>query len=82
MSIQEAIDTPKFHCEHREPVYLETEIPFNISVIKQLKDLGHDIGSPCPRTRMVTPNGILVNPLTGKLHGGVDQRRPGLAAGY
>jgi gamma-glutamyltranspeptidase/glutathione hydrolase len=82
MSIQEAIDKPKFHCEQREPVYLETEIPFKVSVIKQLKALGHDIGSPWPRTRMATPNGILVNHSTGKLHGGVDPRRPGLAAGY
>jgi gamma-glutamyltranspeptidase/glutathione hydrolase len=82
MSIQEAIDNPKFHCEQREPLYLETEIPFKEPVIKQLKELGHDIGSPWPRTRMATPNGILVNPSTGKLHGGVDSRRPGLAAGY
>jgi gamma-glutamyltranspeptidase/glutathione hydrolase len=82
MKIQEAIDAPKFHCENREPIFLETAIPFEESVLIGLKRMGHDIGSPWPETRMASPNGIIVDHKTGRLHGGVDSRRPGLAAGH
>jgi gamma-glutamyltranspeptidase/glutathione hydrolase len=81
MSIQEAINAPKYHCENGEPIFVETAIPFEESVITGLKEIGHDIGSPWPGTRMASPNGILIDPKTGMLHGGVDSRRPGLAAG-
>jgi len=82
MGIQRAIDAPKFHCENREPIIVETAIPFKESVLIGLKKMGHDIGTPWPGTRLASPNGILIDAKTGKLHGGVDPRRPGLAAGH
>ena len=82
MGIQKAIDAPKFHCENREPIIVETAIPFKENVIMALWNMGHDIGSPWPGNRLASPNGILIDIKTDRLHGGVDPRRPGLAAGH
>ena len=55
------------------------------SVIQALRDMGH---APDVREKaflphlFASPTGILVDPDTGKLHGGADPYHPGVAIGY
>jgi gamma-glutamyltranspeptidase len=69
MGIQKALDDPKFHCENREPIIIETTIPFKKTGVERMKRMGHTIGSPWPKTYIANPNGIMIDLKTGKLHG-------------
>jgi gamma-glutamyltranspeptidase/glutathione hydrolase len=82
MGIQKSMDASKFHCENHESLIVESAVPFKKPILKGLKKFGHNICITPPNTGMASPNGILVTHKTGKLHGGVDPRRPGIAIGH
>jgi gamma-glutamyltranspeptidase/glutathione hydrolase len=80
MSMDEAIEAPRVHCMGKT-LHVESRIPGD--VLDTLKSMGHEV-----RVRGAYDNyfggaqGILVDPVTGKLHGGADSRRDGMAIGY
>ena len=80
MSIDKAIEAPRVHCVSRT-LHVESRIPDD--VIEALKSRGHEI-----QVRSAYDNyfggaqGILIDPATGRLHGGADSRRDGVAVGY
>ena len=80
MGIQEAISAPRAHCEGNT-LWMESRIPQKIRIA--LKDMGHDVTSMPEYTMFFGGlNGVMINPDTGKLHGGADPRRPCAAVGY
>jgi len=80
MSMDDAIEAPRVHCLAKQ-LHVEGRIDENI--IEKLKSMGHPI-----RVREDYDNyfggaqGILIHPVTKKLHGGADSRRDGVAIGF
>jgi len=80
MSIQEAIDAPRFHCMAGEEIFVESRIPEGIRndlirkgyelVVKEDFDLYFG-----------GTQGVMIDPNTGKPHGGADPRREGSVMG-
>jgi len=80
MGIQKAISAPRLHCEGNT-LWMEKRIPERIR--EDLRQRGHKvIDMPGYTMFFGGLNGVLVNPETGKLHGGADPRRPCSAVGY
>lgn len=80
MSIQEAIEAPRIHCQGAE-IRMEDRIPEEVRA--QLEEMGHTIdvrGSY--DLHFGGAQGILLSPEDGKLHGGADPRRDGVAVGF
>ena len=80
MSMDEAIEAPRFHCITRT-LYVEGRIDKN--VVEKLEALGHKV-----KVRADYDNyfggaqGIKIDFKTKKLQGGADSRRDGVAVGY
>jgi gamma-glutamyltranspeptidase/glutathione hydrolase len=80
MGIQESISAPRAHCEGNK-LWMESRVPKKIR--ETLKSIGHDVIDREDYTMFFGGlNGVLVNPETGRLHGGADPRRPCAAVGY
>jgi gamma-glutamyltranspeptidase/glutathione hydrolase len=83
MSIQDAIDAPRAFVQSGR-VFLDSKIPANVP--ETLSKMGHDIIRVDKEFGFATPNGILVDPETGLLYGGVDRDLPhgldGTTLGY
>ncbi len=81
MSIQKAIEAPRIHCMANEEIFIESRIPETVrnALIKagcQLtvkKDFDLYFGGA---------QGVMIDPGTGKLHGGADPRREGSVMGF
>lgn len=79
MGIQEAISAPRAHCEGNT-LWMESRIPEKIR--EALRRMGHEVVDMSEYTMFFGGlNGVMVNPKTGKLHGGADPRRPCAAIG-
>ena len=73
MSIQAAIDSPRIYVQTGK-VFIESRTP--MEVCKVLVRMGHDIQVVDKEYNFGQPTGILIDPDTGDLHGGVDQDLP------
>ncbi len=81
MSLQKAIDAPRIHCITNREIFIESRIPEDVrnALIRQgcqltvKKDFDLYFGGA---------QGILIDPKTGKLHGGADPRREGSVMGF
>jgi len=69
MGVQKAIDAPRVRREMDKPLYVESIMPS--SIVKGLREKGHEV--VVENTRFATLNGIVREPKTGKLRGGVDR---------
>jgi len=79
MSIQEALDCPRWrHLEGLE-VLLEHGIPRSTQDV--LRKMGHKV-SPAPESEFGSGQAILIHPETGVYHGASDPRRDGCALGF
>jgi len=78
LTIQEAIDAPRFHHQWL-PDELRIERGFADDVVKALEGRGHNV---VVRSFMGDAEGILVEPKTGILLGASDSRGDGLVVGY
>jgi gamma-glutamyltranspeptidase/glutathione hydrolase len=80
MDLQESISAPRAHCEGNT-LWMERRIPEKIR--ETLRGMGHDVVDMSEYTMFFGGlNAVLVNPETGRLHGGADPRRPCAAVGY
>ncbi len=81
LGIQEAVSAPRGHCEGPTATI---DSRFDPSVITGLRELGHLL-TPQTETFATSyfgrPNGIVIDPTTGRLHGGVNQFKPYYAVG-
>jgi gamma-glutamyltranspeptidase/glutathione hydrolase len=82
MSLQEAIDAPRFRFMTGRDVLMEDELGSN--VIGQLLKLGHLKAKPpgILRSSMGGGQAILIDPINKTLLGASDQRKDGMALGY
>jgi gamma-glutamyltranspeptidase/glutathione hydrolase len=81
MGMQDAIAAPRVHCEGAV-VFADSR--FESDTIGALRDRGHDIAlltESVGTSSFGRPNGILVDPHTGRLRGGVYPYRPYYAIG-
>lgn len=81
MGIQAAIAAPRVHCEG--PAVL-TDSRFEAATIDGLRELGHDLTlltESVGASWFARPNGVLVDPNSGRLSGGVYPYRPYFALG-
>lgn len=81
LGMQAAISTPRMHCEGRR-TELSSRLP--VEVIDGLRELGHEVevdDDTLFTSHFARPNGILIDPVTGDLHGGVYQFTPATAIG-
>jgi len=80
MSMDRAIEAPRVHCL-KKILHLEGRIPE--SVIEQLKAKGHTIRvHPDFDNYFGGAQAILIDQTTGRLYGGADSRRDGVALGF
>jgi gamma-glutamyltranspeptidase / glutathione hydrolase len=79
MGLQQAIETPRFRYEAGSRVYLEDEM--GADVLQKLAGRGHQRRVP-RRNQMGGGQAIMVDPKTGALLGGSDNRKDGMALGY
>jgi len=85
MDIQEAIDSPRFHMQWKPDIIFYEPYTFSADTKKILENMGHTFQkhSPYGSEEWGGMAGILFYKPTGKLHGGIDSRRPaGAAVGY
>lgn len=75
MSVQEAIDAPRFHTSGGS---LFVEAGFQQSVLNGLGALGHTVSN---QTEQGSVQAIVIDPATGKHYGGADARRSGTVVG-
>lgn len=81
MDMQQAIDSPRFHCQNAEATMIEPR--FSEAARKDLEAKGFKFTLKQPFDLYFGgAQGILVNPVDHKMHGGGDQRRDGMAVGY
>ncbi|MBI5166366.1 MAG: gamma-glutamyltransferase, partial [candidate division NC10 bacterium] len=81
LSIHEAITAPRFHCEVDEPVLVEEAVSSEVQ--QALRDKGHEVCFLSLSDFYGPASGIMVDPITGNLHGGADPRPfSGAIAGY
>jgi len=73
MSLQEAIDSPRIYVQTGR-VFVESRTPPD--VCEALAEMGHDITVVDKEYNFGQPTGILIDPETGLLHGGVDRDLP------
>ncbi|MGH8822473.1 MAG: gamma-glutamyltransferase, partial [Rhodoferax sp.] len=80
MNIQEAVDAPRFHHQWLPDVIQYEPHAFSPDTMAELHDMGYKLKAYAP---WGSAEAILVDPATGHLYGGVDDRHPeGAAAGY
>jgi len=80
MSIDEAIEAPRIH-SYKNTLHLEARIPEEIQI--ELKSWGHHLKIHSDYDNYFGgAQGIIVDNKTGKLCGGADSRRDGVALGY
>jgi gamma-glutamyltranspeptidase/glutathione hydrolase len=80
MSIDQAIEAPRFHCE-KKTLYVEGR--FAPAVVEELRRRGHPVQVREPYDVFFGgAQGILVDHHSGRLLGGADSRRFGAAVGY
>jgi len=82
MSLQEAIDAPRYRFMTGRGVLMENEL--GSSVIDQLLKLGHVRANPpgVLRSSMGGGQAIMIDPVTKTLMGASDPRKDGMALGY
>jgi len=83
MSVQEALDAPRFHYLGGAEVALEDEHP--AEVLRRLADLGHVVREPSAallRGGFGGGQAIAIDPATGAYWGASDRRKDGCAVGY
>ena len=82
MSLQQAIEAPRYRYLSGKDVLLEDEIP--APVIAQLIAMGHVRAAPpgVLRSSMGGGQAIMIDPVSGTLMGASDSRKDGLAIGY
>ena len=82
MSLQQAIEAPRYRYMAGKEVLLEDEIP--ATVIAQLIAMGHVRAAPPGVLRSLMGGGqaIMIDPVNGTLMGASDSRKDGLAIGY
>ena len=81
MDMQPAIEAPRFHCQNAEKTNIESRFPE--AARKELEAKGYQFTVKGPMDLFFGgAQGILVSPVDGKLHGGGDPRRDGVALGY
>ena len=82
MSLQEAIDAPRYRFTNDRNVLLEDEL--GATVIEQLIKLGHVKAKPAGilRSSMGGGQAIMIDPENGTLMGASDPRKDGMALGY
>ncbi|MCW3991808.1 MAG: gamma-glutamyltransferase family protein, partial [Candidatus Bathyarchaeota archaeon] len=73
MSLQEAIDSPRIYVQTGR-VFVESRTPPDIC--EALAEMGHDITVVDKEYNFGQPTGILIDPETGLLYGGVDRDLP------
>ncbi len=73
MSLQEAIDSPRVYVQTGR-VYIESRTP--TAVCQALTGMGHDVTIVDKEYNFAQPTGILIDPETRLLHGGVDRDLP------
>jgi gamma-glutamyltranspeptidase/glutathione hydrolase len=82
LSIQEAVTTPRVHCEAQQT---EVDGRTEPSVVDELRRRGHRVQlheEHASSFRFARPGGIRVNPATNQLTGGVHEFTPAWAMGY
>ena len=80
MSIDDAIEAPRVHCLNKD---LHVEGRISGESIEKLKTMGHIVKvHPDFDNYFGGAQGILIDPKTGKLYGGADSRRDGVAIGF
>jgi gamma-glutamyltranspeptidase/glutathione hydrolase len=82
MSLQEAIDAPRYRFMTGRGVLMEDE--FGSAIIDQLLKLGHVRAKPpgVLRSSMGGGQAIMVDPVNRTLMGASDPRKDGMALGY
>jgi gamma-glutamyltranspeptidase / glutathione hydrolase len=81
MSMQEAIESPRFHNQNAAQTNIESRYPEEAR--KELEGKGYQFTVKGPMDLYFGgAQGIMVSPGDGKLHGGGDPRRDGVAVGY
>ena len=76
MGMQDAIGAPRLHCEGPE-ITIESRTPSE--TIAGLRELGHQVTvqtESFATSFFARPNGILIDPASGRLRGGIDPFRP------
>jgi gamma-glutamyltranspeptidase/glutathione hydrolase len=76
MGIQDAISAPRVHCEGPEVL---ADSRYDVKTIGALRDLGHKITiltESVGTSSFGRPNGVIIDPATGRLRGGVYPYRP------
>jgi gamma-glutamyltranspeptidase / glutathione hydrolase len=80
MNIQEAVDAPRFHHQWQPDVIQYEPYAFSADTMTKLTDMGYQFKLYDP---WGSAEAILVDPATGYLTGGADNRHPaGAAMGY
>lgn len=80
MSIDQAIEAPRFHCEAEE-LFIESRV--NSATIRQLKKMGYTVTLKSDFDVFFGgAQGILIDAGDHKLFGGADSRRSGVVVGY
>ncbi len=82
LGVQDAIAAPRIDCSTPE-LLLDSRLPE--PTVAGLRGLGHRVQvveESLHAEQFSRPLGILLHPETGRLHGGVDPLRPGIAAGW
>jgi gamma-glutamyltranspeptidase/glutathione hydrolase len=81
LGMQDAVSAPRVHCEGR-PVFADARFP--IETIEGLRALGHDVSlqaETMASSFFGRPNGVLIDEVTGRLRGGINQFKPYFAVG-
>lgn len=81
LGMQEAIAAPRFHCEG-PTVAIDTRFP--AESLDRLREIGHELTvqtETFSTSFFARPNGILVDPVSGQLRGGINPFKPYFALG-
>lgn len=81
MGPQQAVNTPRVHCEGRSTV---VDVRVGPQTLQALRHLGHQVEEreeTFSTSYFGRPNAVMVQPGTGRLLGGVNQYKPTLAIG-
>lgn len=81
MSVQDAVTAPRGHCEGRDAL---VDLRFGEDTIAALREIGHEVTArdeSFASALFGRPNAVVVDPVTGRLSGGVNQFKPYVAIG-
>ena len=82
MGIQEAIEHPRLHCDDGN-LYVDQRV--GPTVLAELSSMGHQVAAVEEnvfQSHFCRPVGVVVDAVSGKLHGGADPLRSAAVAGY